>query len=91
MTIIHGMKTLPRLVGTASERGRDMIEKDPSASIAVYRLQAKLFGGRPDGRIQVLTSDCDAIQLLTVARDNDNGGPHCLKIRASIRRCRRSV
>jgi len=37
-----------RLLSDGDE-ARDMIEKDLSASIAVYRLQPKLFDGRPDG------------------------------------------
>jgi hypothetical protein len=47
-----------------------MIERNLSASIALYRHQAKLFDGRPDGKIQTPTSDCDAIQILASAGDN---------------------
>jgi hypothetical protein len=47
-----------------------MIEKNLSASIALYRHQATFSDGRPDGKIQTPTSDCYVIQVLTGAGDN---------------------
>lgn len=43
---------------------------DRSASIADYRHQAKLFDGKPDGKILMAATDCYAIQMLADAGDN---------------------
>jgi hypothetical protein len=47
-----------------------MIQKNLSASIALYRHEATFSDCRPDGKIQTPTSDCHAIQVLTGAGDN---------------------
>lgn len=58
-----------RLLSNGCE-ARDMIQKNLSASIALYRHEATFSDGRPDGKIQTPTSDCHAIQVLTGAGDN---------------------
>jgi hypothetical protein len=47
-----------------------MIEKNLSASIALYRHQATFSDGRPDGKILTAATDCYAIQMLAGAGDN---------------------
>jgi uncharacterized membrane protein len=58
-----------RLLSNGGE-ARDMIEKNLSASIALYRHQATFSDGRPDGKILAAATDCYAIQMLVGAGDN---------------------
>jgi uncharacterized membrane protein len=58
-----------RLLSNGGE-ARDMIEKNLSASIALYRHQATFYDGRPDGKILTAATDCYAIQMLADAGDD---------------------
>ena len=49
---------------------RDMIERNLSAPIAVYRHRAKFSDGRPDAKTPAAVTDCYAIQMLAGAGDN---------------------
>jgi hypothetical protein len=46
------------------------INRDQSGSIARYRLQAEVFGGRFDGKFGVTSEEISLIQVLISAGDN---------------------
>ena len=47
-----------------------VISRCQSGSIAVYRPQAELFGGRSDGKFGLVSAEIAVIQLLISAGDN---------------------
>ncbi len=47
-----------------------VISRDQSGSIAVYRPQAELFGGRSDGKLGVRREEVSYYQVLIRAGDN---------------------
>jgi hypothetical protein len=58
-----------RLLSNGCE-ARDTIQKNLSASIALYRHEATFSDGRPDGKILTAATDCYAIQMLADAEDD---------------------